>query len=162
MVCRWNRGKGGVNGFVGRAPNWFFFRLIFSRHMCPSWLRGLLDQRSVHSITTDRHTFLWPRSWEPWMNPHTYPPVAFRLHTFFRATFRSFCSEVSIVYHLLFKYLDVLVFCCFFPPKWSGRANCSPPDCWCSSGEASRRQNTKEVTALQFLIRNIYSKCLPS
>lgn len=163
MVWRWNRGRGGANGFVGRAPNWFFFRLIFSWHMCSSWLQGLLDQRSVHNIWWPGTHSSGPPAGEPWMNPHTHPPVGIQTSYIFRATFRSFCSEVSIVYHLLFEYLDVLVLFLFvFFPKWSGRAHCSPLDCRCCSGEASRRQNTKEVTALQFLIRNIYSKFLSS
>lgn len=60
--------------------------------------------------------------WLSWgtMNKFPHIPSMVNIQTphILRVTFTSFCSEVSILYHLLFKYLGSLAF-----PEWSGEAN---------------------------------------
>ena len=84
--------------------------------------------------TSDNVWLLWGT-----MNKFPHIPSMVNIETphILRVTFTSFCSEVSILYHLLFKYLSSLAF-----PAWSGEANHNYFDWWCYDKEASRGHDT--------------------
>lgn len=125
MFCRWSRGKEVWMGLC-EAPNWFLLGTSSLSTMCPSWFQGLLDQMAG-ALFWDLFTVLQrtgqiqlgPESrrvtaawlfWGTTNKSHISSTVSIRTSYIFRVTFRSFCSEVSILYHLLFKYLDSLAF----------------------------------------------------
>ena len=119
-------------GWVCGEGCWLvLIRSIFSKHSVSVLVSGPVGPEgrsgplsSGHHTETHRCTCSWPPqlhdpSGEPWINPHTHPRLlAFTPRTFLKPRLDHSALELSILCHLLFKYLDALAF-----SEWSSRAN---------------------------------------